>query len=274
MGHQIETGTDTVRIEVEGRVAVMTFNRPERRNALHGDMYEPMIAAVKDFAKDPQIGCVVVTGEGSSFCAGGDVKGGRSGNADSAEGAKSAGPDMTVMTMLPRILHEAPVVTIAAVNGPAVGAGLSIAMACDLRIAAASASFTGGWARLGFSGDLGGAWFLTQLMGHSRTLEFLVTNEKMDMATAERLGLVNKVVADEVFPTAWRAYAEQMASGAFPGTGLAKSNVRDALVMSLEQYLPIESGRMAESAQSDDHREAVKAWLQKRPPVFGKKREN
>jgi 2-(1,2-epoxy-1,2-dihydrophenyl)acetyl-CoA isomerase len=181
----IDTGTDTVSIEVIDRVGIITFTRPDRRNALHPAMYAPMIEAVGAFADAPDVGCVVVTGEGSAFCAGGDVGGGSRPRGDRpAPSAADRTARLTAQSQISVVLHDAPIVTIAAVNGAAVGAGLAIALACDLRIAATSASLATGWARLGFSGDLGGPWLLADILGRGAALDLIASNARLDSAEA------------------------------------------------------------------------------------------
>jgi 2-(1,2-epoxy-1,2-dihydrophenyl)acetyl-CoA isomerase len=266
----IQTGTDTVRIEVEDRVGVVTFNRPDRRNALHDEMYSPMIAAIEQFAADPSVGCVVVTGEGSAFCAGGDVRDGSGRRPDGSRPTREERiAHLTANARLSVVLHEAPIVTIAAVNGAAVGAGMAIALACDLRIAAASARFIGGWARLGFSGDFGGPWLLANRVGPSKALELLATNATVDAAEALRLGMVDRVVADDEFAAAWRAWAAEFAAGPQTAIGFMKHNVGNASRMTLAEAIAVESQHQVDSSLTEDHREAVRAWVDKREPRFG-----
>jgi 2-(1,2-epoxy-1,2-dihydrophenyl)acetyl-CoA isomerase len=169
---------------------------------------------------------------------------------------------------LARRLHEHPKLTIAAVNGAAVGAGMSLALACDLRIATAAARFVTGWVRLAFSGDFGGAWFLTHLVGPSRALELLVTNEPVAAAAAADLGLVNRVVPDAEFADAWMAWAQELAAGPTGAISGMKANVHDARRLGLADALPRETARMSASAGTADHREARRAWSEKRPPEF------
>jgi len=260
------TGTDVVTVDQRGRVAVVTFNRPERRNAIHREMHAPIERALEESAGRDDIGIVVFTGAGSAFCAGGDVKGDPDAPAprDPHEREAALLADARVVERI----WEHPKLTLAAVNGPAVGAGLSLALACDLRIAAASARLVTGWGRLAFSGDYGGAWFLTQLVGPSRALELLAGDGALDADAALALGLVNRVVPDEEFPGAWWAWAEQLAAGSTPAQVRMKANVRDALQLSLADALPSETRRMVESAATDDHREAVRALRERRPPRF------
>jgi 2-(1,2-epoxy-1,2-dihydrophenyl)acetyl-CoA isomerase len=260
------TGTDVVRVTLHDRVAVIMFTRPERRNALHPEMREPITRALDEFAVRDDIGCIVMTGAGTAFCAGGDVKG------DVAERAAldvdSRAAALLADAQLAQVLHEHPKLTVAAVNGPAVGAGMALALACDFRIAAESARLVTGWARLAFSGDFGGAWFLTRLVGPSRALELLVSNASLDARDAHALGLVNRVVPDAEFAEAWMAWAEELASGPTDAFSGMKANVHDALHLSLAEALPRETGRMVASGGTDDHREAVRAWRERRPPGY------
>ncbi len=213
------------------------------------------------------VGVVVLTGAGSAFCSGGDVKG-------DPDAPTPRDPDERAAALLAdarvvQHLWDHPKLTIAAVNGPAVGAGLSLALACDLRIAASSARLVTGWARLAFSGDYGGAWFLTQLVGPARALELLAGNVALDAGDALALGLVNRIVADDDFADAWVAWSAELAAGPTAAIAGMKANVRDALRLPLADALPIETRRMVESAGTADHREAVRALRRRRPPQFG-----
>jgi 2-(1,2-epoxy-1,2-dihydrophenyl)acetyl-CoA isomerase len=266
----IDSNTDTIRIEVIDHVGSITFTRPDRRNALHDDMYEPMIRAIESFAADPEVGCVVVTGEGSAFCAGGDVREGSGRRRE--DGSKPSDEERAAFlagnARVCVLLREAPIITMAAVNGPAVGAGMAIALACDLRIAASSARFIGGWARLAFSGDFGGAWLLAQRVGESRAVEMLATNRTVTAEEALGLRMVDRVVADEEFHAAWREWAAVFARGPKFALGLMKQNVLDSGRLSLADAISVESARQVASGATADHREAVRAWVERRDPNF------
>jgi len=158
------------------------------------------------------------------------------------------------------------------VNGPAVGAGLSIALACDVRIMSSSATLIGGWGKLAFSGDFGGTWFLTRLLGPSKALELLATNATVTADEALALGLTNRVAPAEGFDTAWRQWAATFAAGPRDAIALMKENVREALVEPLDRALEGESMRMVMSARTADHKEAVRAWIAKREPDFRRPR--
>lgn len=269
----IDAGTDVVRLEVSDGFGIITLNRPDRRNALHRDMYGPIKDVLADFATADDVRCIVVTGAGAGFCAGGDVRDGRPRDRNQPRPSiDEAAANLLDDAQVSRLLHESPKLTIAAVNGPAVGAGLSIALACDLRIMASSATLIPGWGRLAFSGDFGGTWFLTRLVGPAKAIELLVANTTLSAADALRLGLVNHVAdiaaADEFGPT-WRAWAAPFAAASGDAIALMKANVRQALVEPLATALVDESRRMVLAGRTPDHKEAVRAWMDKRAPDFG-----
>lgn len=271
----IDTGTDVVRIEVDQGIGLITLNRPDRRNALHRDMYAPMKAALVEFASADDVSCIVVTGAGNGFCAGGDVRDGRrrdSTDPDSRPTADQAAAALLEDAQVARMLHESPRLTIAAVNGAAVGAGFSLALACDLRVIAPSARLIPGWGRLAFSGDFGGTWFLTRLIGASRALEMLISNRAVGSAEAVTMGLANHVTAGIDFSTEWREWVRPFADGPRDAIRLMKENVRQALSEPLASALVDESRRMVSSSATSDHREAVRAWLEKRDPDFRRSR--
>jgi 2-(1,2-epoxy-1,2-dihydrophenyl)acetyl-CoA isomerase len=263
----IETGTETVLAEVVDGVGVITLNRPERRNALHAEMYVAVPRLLEQFGADDTIGCVLLTGAGGAFCAGGDVRDGNSAKqpptpaADIEAKVHAQAAILADNARMVTLLHRMPKVTIAALPGAAVGAGMSIALAADMRIAARSARLIPGWSKLAFSGDFGGAWFLTRLVGPAKALELLIADEPVDAEAGLRLGLFNRVVDDPELPAAALRWAAQIAAGptdAFAGT---KANVRDAQSLPLEQALAAESERMVRSGMTAEHRAAVKAWL-------------
>lgn len=250
---EVETGTETVRAEVRDGVGVITLDRPERRNALHPEMYEAVPALVERFDGDDNIGCILLTAAGTAFCAGGDVRsGGR------RDGERRALADDARMVVA---VYESPKISIAALPGPAVGAGIGIALCTDLRIAAASARLVPGWGRLGLSGDFGGPWFLARLLGPARALELLVTGSELDAASALALGLFNRVVPDDDLPDAAFAWARTIAAGPSTAYRLMKENVRHASDMKLGEALVAEATRMVEATQTEDHRRLVRAWL-------------
>jgi len=267
---ELDTGTDQLLTRLEDGVAVITLNRPEVRNAL-GDVVSPalrrMIARLRD---EPAARCVVLTGAGTAFCAGGDVKG-------MSEGApREARPSVDEVIRdqterqqaLTGALYALPKPTIAALPGPAAGAGLSIALACDLRIAARSAFVTTGFANIGLSGDYGASFFLTQLVGAATARELFLTAERVDAARCERLGIVSRVVPDEQLMDETMALARRLAAGPTVAYGIMKENLDRALRSDLPTCLAEEAKGIVRTAGTHDHREAVRAFIAKRPPKF------
>jgi enoyl-CoA hydratase/carnithine racemase len=261
-----ETGTEQVLCHVEDRVAVVTLNRPEARNALTLPMKRALVALLEALGEDPAVGAVLLTGAGGAFCAGGDTKMmARDGKPPSPEERKRL---LRFEHRIPALLHRIGKPTLAALPGPAAGAGFSLALACDLRIAAESAFVTTAYAKLGLSGDYGGAWFLTQLVGPARAREILFLGERLDARTCERLGLVNRVVPDADLEKEASALAKRLAAGPPIALRYMKDGLNRALTESLESCLDLEADRMVESASTEDYVEAVRAFQEKRAPEF------
>lgn len=247
-------------------VATLTLNRPESRNALSAELYDALLAALARLAADEAVGAVVLTGAGTAFCAGGDVKGMV---ARRPMTAAEAAADLRRRTDISRHLHEMPKPTIAAVNGPAAGAGMAIALACDLRIAGAAARFSTAFARIGLPGDFGGSYFLTRLVGPAKARELYFTAATLDAATALALGIVNRVVPDAELTPATAALATDLAAGPRAAFALMKANLNAALGgASLAAILDLEAGGTARSRESADYKEATRAFVEKRKPVF------
>ena len=196
---KIDTGTDELLCAIRDRVAVITLNRPEARNALSDRLTPALRTMIKTCGENPDVGALLITGAGTAFCSGGDVKG-MGAHRDPKRLAMSYDEKVADLQERQRLLTGALVSvrkpTIAALPGPAAGAGLAIAMACDIRIAAESAFVSTGYLRVGLSGDYGIAWLLTRLVGTSRARELMFTADKVDAARCEKIGLVNRVVPD------------------------------------------------------------------------------
>jgi len=251
---------------VTDRVATLTLNRPDKLNALSAAIIDGMLEALPRLAADPNVAVVIVTGAGRGFCAGGDVK-------SMAEGKSQLGVDDAVQRLrsrmeISRLLHEIPKPTIAMVNGPAAGAGLSLALACDLRVASESARFITAFAKVGFSGDFGGSYFLSKLIGTGKARELYFTGEHLDAAQALALGVVNFVVPDFELPDATTALAQRLANGPGVALGRMKQNFNAAESGTLSQLLDLEAQNQIFTAKTDDHLEAARAFVEKRAPVF------
>ena len=255
--------------EVRDGVAVLTLNRPEKLNALSAPMIEAAIAALERCAADPQVGCVVVTGAGRGFCAGGDVSMMGSGGAVAALSLEQQVDRQRAIHRFSGLLYAIPKVTLAAINGPAAGAGLGIALACDLRVASDAARLTTAFAKVGFSGDFGVTWPLARLLGEAKAKELLFLSESLDAPQVLALGLVNRVLPAGGFLEAALVFARQIASGPQVALRYMKENVGFAATESYQQLLDREAFSQRRCAQTADHQEGVAAFMAKRPPRFG-----
>jgi 2-(1,2-epoxy-1,2-dihydrophenyl)acetyl-CoA isomerase len=251
---------------VSERVATITLNRPERMNAIGGTLRADLIDALERARHDPEAVVVVLTGAGRAFCAGGDVK--------EQAGRVSSSPVEHQRRLregahvIIHALHRFPKPVICVVNGDAVGAGCSIALACDLRIAAASARFGLVFVRRGLVADWGSSYTLPRLVGMAKAMELCLTGRLVDAAEAERIGMVNRTVPDERL----KEEAMQLAGSIAAGPPLALAMTKEVLLRgvdaTLEEALESETYSQAIAYGTDDHREGVQAFLEKRRPVF------
>ena len=267
----LETGTDELLARFERGVVVLTLNRPERRNALSDTLSPALRRMFARLAEEPEVRSLLLTGAGTAFCAGGDVKGmgGRSQRIDAPTTKEAVIADQTErQRALTGALYALPFPTLAALPGPAAGAGLSIALACDLRIAAESAFVTTGFANIGLSGDYGASFFLTQLVGTAKARELFYSAERVDAATCERLGILNRVVPDDALADEALAWARRLAAGPTLAYRHMKANLDRALRADLPTCLAAEAEGTVRSAMTEDHREAVSAFIEKRKPKF------
>lgn len=247
-------------------VATLTLNRPDRLNALSSPMIDGLLEALPRLAAAADVAVVVLTGAGRGFCAGGDVK-------SMAEGTSQLGLDDAVQRLrgrmeVSRLLHEIPKPTIAMVNGSAAGAGLAMALACDLRVASESARFITAFAKVGFSGDFGGSYFLSKLIGTGKARELYYLGEPVDAAQALALGMVNSVVPEFELLDATTALAQRLARGPGVALGLMKRNFNSAESGTLAELLDLEALHQIKAAKTEDHAEAARAFVEKRPPMF------
>jgi len=258
---------DLLRVINDG-VAVLTLNRPERLNAMSGSMLDGLLEALPSLAEDASVGAIVLTGAGRGFCAGGDVKAMAEGTEMSGVTLEERAQGLRARMEVSRWLHEIAKPTIAMVRGPAAGAGLSLALACDLRIAGESARFGTAFARVGYSGDFGGSFFLTRLVGTAKARELYLTADLVDAREALALGLVNRVVPDDRLEEETLALATRLARGPRIAYGYMKRNLNAAESGSLGELLDLEAWHHSRCGMTEDHREATKAFVDKREPVF------
>jgi enoyl-CoA hydratase/carnithine racemase len=266
---EIDTGTSELLCEIRDRVALITLNRPEARNALSDRLTPALRRVIKQCGDDSGVGALLITGAGTAFCAGGDVKG-MGGNSSKTEMAfdERVADLRTKQRTLTGALVAVRKPTIAALPGPAAGAGMALALACDIRIAADSAIMSTGYARIGLTGDYGVAWLLTRLVGTSRARELMFLSERIDARRCEALGLVNRVVPDAELREAAFSLAKSLAEG--PSIALAhiKDNLDHALKSDFLDSMDMEAENMVRSSRTADHKEAVRAFLDKRKPAF------
>jgi enoyl-CoA hydratase/carnithine racemase len=267
----IDTGTNELLCVIRDRVAIITLNRPEARNALSDDLTPALRTMIKTCGEDPKVGALLITGAGGAFCAGGNVKG-MGTHRDPKRLAMSYDDKVADLQERQRLLTGALVAvrkpTIAALPGPAVGAGLAIAMACDIRIAAQSAFISTGYLRVGLSGDYGIAWLLTRLVGTARARELMFTADRVDAARCEVIGLVNRVVPDAKLQDEAFALAKSMAEGPTIALRYMKDNLDEALLFDYATARDHEAERLVRTTLTADHKEAVQAFIDKRKAVF------
>lgn len=253
---------------IKDGVAVLTLNRPDRLNAMSRPMLEALREALPRLAEDPEVGVVVLTGAGRGFCAGGDVKAMAEGHELGGQTLEDKAQALRSRMEVSRWLHEMPKPTIAMVRGAAAGAGLSLALACDMRIAAAGARFGTAFARVGYSGDFGGSFFLTRLVGTAKARELYFTADLLDAQQALALGLVNRVVPDARLEEETLELATRLARGPRVAYRYMKRNMNAAESATLEEMLDLEAWHHTRCGMTEDHREATRAFVEKREPQF------
>jgi 2-(1,2-epoxy-1,2-dihydrophenyl)acetyl-CoA isomerase len=250
---------------IEDGVATITLNRPERMNAFDEEMIDLWVDALADARCNEAVQVIVVTGVGRAFCSGGDV-GGMAGR--SPRTGLEHKRWLERIHRIPLTLDQIDKPVIAALNGPAVGAGLDMALMCDLRYAAAGIRVSEGYVRVGLIPGDGGSYFLPRLVGTARALELLWTGDPIDAEQAERIGLVNRVVApDQLLPSVY-ALAGRLAQGPSVAIRTTKRAVYQGLRMDLRTHLDMISSHMGFIQQMEDHHEGARAFVEKRPPKF------
>jgi 2-(1,2-epoxy-1,2-dihydrophenyl)acetyl-CoA isomerase len=260
--------SDTVLFTTDGAVGVMTLNRPESLNAMNPEMLDTMFRVAEKAAADPAIRCLVITGNGRGFSAGGDVKAMASGGRDGGGSVLSGADALRQQEEISRLLYEMPKPTVAAINGVAAGAGLSVALAADLRVASDQARFTTAFAKVGFSGDFGGTWLLQRMVGPMKAKELYFMSDVFDAQRALELGLVTKVVAHEALMDETMALARRLASGPTLAYGRIKDNFVYGATNSFADTLTREAENMIASGRTQDHLNAARAFVEKREPTF------
>lgn len=267
MARAVDTGTEQLLCEVDNHVATVSFNRPDVRNAL-GDIVTPALREILlVLEKDSDVRVIVLTGVGKAFCAGGDVKGMGGGAPDARSVDEKIRELQHRQQTLTLRLFEVPKPTIAALPGAAAGAGMSIALACDIRVGSTAAFYASGFGAVGLSGDYGISWLLTHLVGPAKAKELFFTGRRVPAEEALALGLLNEVVEGDVMERA-KELARQIANGPPQAISYMKQNINRAMQADFKTCLDWEADRLIRVAQTDDHKEAVRAFVEKRAPVF------
>jgi len=257
---------ETIILEKRERVALITLNRPAKLNALTGEMVEELIAAIEGIGRDRDARVLILTGAGRAFCAGGDMVEWEPACARmSGDELREYGRHVHKMILG---IHRLSIPTLAMVNGVAVGGGLEVAMACDMRIASDNARFIVGYTRVGAMPDMGGTWLLPRIIGVARAAEYLFTSDPIEAEEAERIGLVNRLVPAAELESATMELARRIANGPALALKLDKMHLYKGLELDLETALEFEIACTPIVVASQDYREALAAFSEKREPRF------
>jgi len=255
---------DPVLVSIEGGVERITLNRPDKLNAFNLDMHRGLADAMSRAESDPSIRCLLVTGAGRGFCAGADLAG-----RDLKAGAVDLGKTLDEnYNPLIRRMRALPKPIVCAVNGVAAGAGANFALACDLVLAARSASFIQAFVKIGLVPDCGGTWFLPRLAGTQRAMALAMTGDRLSSEDAERWGLIWKCVEDAELEEKSREIARNLAAGPTRSLGFIKKAIHDSAGNSLAAQLDLERDLQREVGKGEDYKEGVAAFLEKRKPAF------
>ena len=260
--------SDTVLYETDGAIATVTLNRPDRLNAMNKELIAAMVETMERASSVPAIRVLILTGAGRGFCAGGDLAGFADGEFKEEQPIETKIADLRQSMRTSQRLRESSFVSIAAINGACAGAGMSWALACDLRYAAQSAKFSTAFLNAGLSGDFGGTFSLTQIVGTAKARELYLLSDRVTAADAERLGIVSEAVPDEDLMAHVRGKAQQMADAAPIALRCIKQNLNDATKLSMSEAMDNEADRHSRCGTTEDNTEAAKAFLEKRKPVF------
>jgi 2-(1,2-epoxy-1,2-dihydrophenyl)acetyl-CoA isomerase len=256
---------EVILTDVADKVATLTFNRPDKLNALSMNLITRSIDTLNAWSRDADVGCIVVTGNGRAFCAGGDVS---TMARDDSETLEQKIDRLRQMQELSWLLYNMPKVTIAAVNGFAMGAGLGVCLACDLRVASDQARFGTAYAKVGYGGDFGTTWLLTRYAGGPKAKELFFLGDIIDAHEAQRLGLVNRVVSNDNLRSEVNGIASRVAHGPLTSYRYMKANVNLASSADFRTLLDREAETHMRCSMTEDHKEGVQAFMEKREPKF------
>lgn len=259
---------EQVKVQCDDGIAVVTMNRPEKLNALTTAGFILLTNTLRKLAMDDAAAVVVVTGAGRAFCAGGDVSSMAADTEFTEPTLEGRAQTLREAMDCARILHDMPKPTIAMIRGAAAGAGLSIALSCDLRVASANARFVTAFKEVAYSGDFGGSYFLTKLVGPSKAKELYFLSDRLTADQALQLGIANVVVEDGKLDAETRAIAERLAAGPRIAYRYMKRNLNAAETLSLAEVMELEAWHHTRCGMTEDHLEGARAFVEKRKPHF------
>ena len=248
-------------------VMTLVMNRPERRNALSPELYDQLGQALLQAKDNQQLGAIVLTGAGEAFCAGGDVARMANSPAETLSFEQKVAR-LRRRTQIAELLHTLPIPTIAMIRGPAAGAGLSLALACDFRYADETAKFKTAFINVGLPGDFGGHYFLPRIVGFAKARELYLLSPTLNAQQAKALGMLTEIFSRDTLEQDVTTIAQKFAKGPRQALALMKENLNQALQNTLSQTLDQEAFNNVTSTSSADHKEAAQAFIEKRPPNF------
>ncbi len=248
-------------------VMTLVMNRPERLNALSPELYDQLAQALLEAKDNRQIGAIVLTGAGTAFCAGGDVARMANSPAETLSFEQKVAR-LRQRNQITELLHTLPIPTIAMIRGPAAGAGLSLALACDFRYADDSAKFKTAFINVGLPGDFGGHYFLPRIVGFAKARELYLLSPTLNAQQAKALGMLTEIFSRDTLEQDVTTIAQKFAKGPRQALALMKENLNQALQNTLSQTLDQEAFNHVTSTLSADHKEAAQAFIEKRPPNF------
>jgi 2-(1,2-epoxy-1,2-dihydrophenyl)acetyl-CoA isomerase len=257
---------DEILYSVADRIATITFNRPEARNAFGDTTRDRLEALLNEAESDNDVRCVIITGAGSAFAAGGDVKG--MGELQAGHDTQVLAQRMQVATRVVLFIRTMKTPVIAAINGAAAGGALNLALACDIRYASDNAIFSQSFVKIGLVPDWGGHYLLTQIVGSGRAMELMMLGDAIDSTAALRLGIVNEVFPVATFREQVQLRAQKLAGGPRDALAAIKQGVYAGCTQSLADILAFEQATQIKAFLSDDGREGVRAFIEKRAPNF------
>lgn len=259
---------DKIILEKREKVGTLTLNDPDNLNAMSTEMWRELARLVDIISKDDEMNVLIITGAGRGFCSGTNVKSRIAARLSGQKLEMTQGEALSPVGKVAHLIRSLDIPIIGAINGVAAGAGFSLAMLCDIRMASEKAKFSAIWVRIGLIGDLGATYLLPRIVGSSKAVELLTTGDMIDAEEAKRIGLVSQVYPDDKLMPAAREMAEKLAKGPAIAIKFMKRAVYKGIHNDMLSQLDFESFAQRVCMQTEDHKEGVKAFMEKRTPEF------